>query len=273
MSVYKILLVDDEEEVRHAIATKLDWAALGFELAGEASNGVEAIEMIETLAPDVIMTDIQMPFMDGLTLCKHARDMIPDVRLAVFSGFDEFDYAREAIRAGVVEYIMKPINAEELAKILSEIAESLDKEAAERSERERLQRLYEESLPEHIRQEKLKGKYKDSATRLAEKAKAYIDEHYSDEDLSIDVVCDLLGVSASYFSVTFKKAMGVSFITMLTQIRMRAAVEQLAITDDKTYIIAEKVGYSDPNYFSYVFKKYYGISPTKYRTERLKATD
>src|SRR5262245_21597526 len=97
MSLYKVLLVDDEEEVRQAIARKLDWEGLGFTVAGEAANGEEALELAEALQPDVVMTDIKMPFMDGLTLCKRLKALYPGIRVAIFSGFDEFEYAKEAI--------------------------------------------------------------------------------------------------------------------------------------------------------------------------------
>lgn len=105
----------------------------------------------------------------------------------------------------------------------------------------------------------------DSTMKLTEQAKAYIEEHYKENDLSAETLCHELNVSAAYFSTIFKKEVGLSFVAYLTKIRLERAVELLRTTEDKTYVIAEAVGYTEPNYFSYVFKKQYGISPSKYR--------
>ena len=114
-----------------------------------------------------------------------------------------------------------------------------------------------------IRQER-----NDSTKIMTEKAKKYIEEHYAESTLSVEELCKYLNVSATYFSTMFKKAVGMSFVSYLTQVRLERAVDLLNSTEDKSYIIAEKVGYTEPNYFSYVFKKKYGISPSKYRTSK-----
>jgi two-component system response regulator YesN len=101
-----------------------------------------------------------------------------------------------------------------------------------------------------------------------EHAKEYVREHYADSDLAVETVCRTLGVSTAYFSTIFKKETGKTFINYLTEYRMEVAVELLLTGDDKTYVIAEKTGYSDPNYFSYVFKKQFGMSPSKYRAQK-----
>ena len=144
--MYDILLVDDEEDARHAIVEKLDWESLGFKVAGEAGNGLEALEMLDTLVPDVIIADIRMPFMDGLELCREARKLIADVKLVIFSGFNEFEYAREAISTGVIEYIMKPIDAEDLSIVFRRLKEQLDRELRHRREFDRFRRRYESHI-------------------------------------------------------------------------------------------------------------------------------
>jgi two-component system response regulator YesN len=120
---------------------------------------------------------------------------------------------------------------------------------------------------------KIKTKRKDSISQLVLGAQTFISERYANQDLSLEQVCKALGVSQSYFSSVFKKATGSSFISHLTDVRMRTASVLLETTDDKTYAIAEKVGYADSNYFSYVFKKHFGLSPTKYRAEWLKEAE
>ena len=106
MSQYSVLLVDDEEEVFQVIMKKLDWEGMGFRIAGYARNGVEALEMAEELQADVVMTDIKMPYMDGLTLSKKLKENYPKTKVIIFSGFDEFEYAKEAIKIEVEEYIL-----------------------------------------------------------------------------------------------------------------------------------------------------------------------
>ena len=126
MSYYRILLVDDEEEVRKGILRKMDWEKLGFQVAGDAENGEEALEKIEQLKPDVVMTDIRMPYMDGLTLTSRIRQKYPSMKVLIFSGYDDFEYAQQAIKLNVTEYILKPVNVEELTEILNRVRENLD---------------------------------------------------------------------------------------------------------------------------------------------------
>ena len=113
MDKYTLLLVDDEEEVIQIIIKKMDWEALGFSVVGHASNGVKALEMVEEYQPDVVMTDIKMPYMDGIELTRQIKERYPEIKILVFTGFDEFEYARESVHMGVEEYILKPINSME----------------------------------------------------------------------------------------------------------------------------------------------------------------
>lgn len=147
MECYRVLLVDDEEEIRAGISRKIDWDSLGFTLAGEADNGEEALELAELVRPDVVLTDIKMPFMDGLELCRRLKRVLPAAKTVVFSGFDDFEYARKAVGMGVSEYIMKPINAQEMSGVLLRLKDQLDQQQAERRDMESLRRRYEESLP------------------------------------------------------------------------------------------------------------------------------
>lgn len=120
MDLYRIILVDDEEEVRKSIIRKIDWQAVGFTVVGDAENGEDALEKIEALEPDVVLTDIRMPYMDGLTLAEKIRQRYPSMKIVIFSGYDDFDYAKRAIKLNVTEYILKPVNVEELTAILEE---------------------------------------------------------------------------------------------------------------------------------------------------------
>lgn len=530
MEKYMLLLVDDEEEVLQIIIKKIDWEALGFSVVGFASNGVKAYELVEEYQPDVVMTDIKMPYMDGIELTKRIKEAYPETKILFFTGFDEFEYAKEAVHMEVEEYILKPINSIELKEVFTKLHAKLEHEVSEKRNAEMLQKYYMESLPllqanfytmlieGRVEKEKM-GQYlsdyqitlsapyyccivihtsanqvpedmsplllstlvrKQAEERLAEKrqvksfaylgnlvmivslekekeitdltdacdrfckyayrfvgavvtagvglvcenllelprsyngareavsyrvlygasrainireivpqkltksgtdndvdlsnlfkmirlgsrdairkavdqylqqpsfsgdslqehyiavmdlvnelyrfsvnndilteeilgdtrelcdrlfdlvpdmlhkwlvdisfslaeqlasarsrstnsfvteAKQFIYNNYADEGLSLDDICKSLGVSTSYFSTVFKKETGKSFISYLTEFRMERAARMLVETDEKNYVIAGNVGYSDPNYFSYVFKRQYGVSPSKYRME------
>ena len=128
MTTYKVLLVDDEEEVRNAIEQRINWEELGFEVIGKAQNGVKAMEIAEKLQPDVVITDIKMPYMNGLELARNLKEENPGVRILILTGFDEFEYAKEAVHLEIEEYILKPINANELSECLKRLKNVLDKE-------------------------------------------------------------------------------------------------------------------------------------------------
>ena len=147
MDKYTLLLVDDEEEVIQIIIKKMDWEALGFSVVGHASNGVKALEMVEEYQPDVVMTDIKMPYMDGIELTRQIKERYPEIKILVFTGFDEFEYARESVHMGVEEYILKPINSMELSEVFTKLRAKLEQEIREKRNVETLQQYYMESLP------------------------------------------------------------------------------------------------------------------------------
>lgn len=538
MKLYNILLVDDETDVLEAMKKKIDWEALGFCLAGTAENGQEALEMAEQLHVDVVMTDIKMPYMDGLTLCKKLKENYRNIKVVIYSGFDDFEFAREAVHLEAEEYLLKPISSKDMENVFGKIKKKLDEEFNQHRNVNKLYEYYRKSLPamqeqfvmgvlegkitgerlknmmemyeldlnapyyvvvnlyaeaavkeqsektaqllnfslrdmaeeylkekmsfycinyldevififmlqedkeienvlyhvdqickmgsrvldvqvtgavgqpcnsldtllssyqeaktameyrtilggsqvlyikdiepnpqdsvafmeydfqnlvravkigdrketdeaiqsfmdslrngcitpnqyqlicmelstelmkigrsyklrtkqifgagEHIPWQELykhlsvdeleswlreicnnlrhtlRHERSDSTIRLTEQAKAYIGEHYKENDLSAETLCHQLNVSAAYFSTIFKKEVGLSFVAYLTKIRLEHAVELLRTTEDKTYVIAEAVGYTEPNYFSYVFKKQYGISPSKYRANMAMEAD
>ena len=108
----------------------------------------------------------------------------------------------------------------------------------------------------------------DTSMSFVSKAVTYVEENYGNKELNIDFICNYLGLSSAYFSTMFKKSTGKTFINYLTEYRMQKAVQLLEETDEKTYAIADRVGYADPNYFSYVFKKQFGVSPSKYKSNQ-----
>ena len=534
-TMYKLLLVDDEEEVRQNMISRIKWEDYGFELTGEAQNGLEALELVERVIPDVVITDIKMPFMDGLELSKALRKKYPTIKIVIVTGFDEFEYAQKALNLNVVEYLLKPVSLENIAEVLLKMKARIDEEIAQREDMKSLREYYVSSLPilkekflttlvtsnltkeeilekcrnyninlngkyfaaavigidqdfkshgergdsaeaselnkfavlnvaneignphgknnvfmhmdqvvlifayneeeshsnrimyilENIRQgiekyfkftitiglgnvvqqvsdifksyqnavsaldyrlvignnrviwiediepavkvnlnfdegmeheisngikfgteeeiekiinnifaklfdihvsfkdyqiyllemliailkvakspdtnledifgekrnlfEELNNFYnliqvkdwfihisiqimktirknrQETSTLLVEKAKDYIKTHYSDNDITINEVCNFLHISPTYFSFIFKRETEMTFTGYLTQVRMDASKELLRTTNIKLFEIAEKVGYSEANYFSYSFKRYFGVSPKEYR--------
>lgn len=147
MDKYSVLLVDDEEEVIQVIMKKINWEGLGFSVAGYANNGVKAFEMVEEFQPDVVMTDIRMPFMDGMELSRRIKAEYPATKILFFTGFDEFEYAKGAVHLEVEEYILKPVNSLELTNVFTDLKIKLDQEISEKRNVEILQKYYMESLP------------------------------------------------------------------------------------------------------------------------------
>ena len=143
---YKVFLIEDESFTREGIRTKVDWQSVGFEFCGEAADGEMALPLIEAKQPEVIITDIKMPFMDGLQLSKIIREYMPWVKIIIISGHDEFEYARAALKLGVTEYLLKPITSADLIEVLKKVATALDHEKHERENLKQLQKQVEGNL-------------------------------------------------------------------------------------------------------------------------------
>lgn len=136
--MYRVLLVDDEILVRDAIRKRIDWEGLGYELAGDCQNGKEAIEFVKTHSVDVVLTDICMPYVDGMELSHFLHDNYPEILIVIFSGFGEFEYAKKAIQYNVSEYLLKPVTAVELSEVLVNMRKKLE---SARKEEQKIQHL------------------------------------------------------------------------------------------------------------------------------------
>ena len=134
MLTYKVLLVDDEEEVMDTIEHRISWNEMGFEVIGKARNGVKALEISEKMQPDVVITDIKMPYMDGLELARNLKQDNPDMRILILTGFDEFEYAREAVHLEIEEYILKPVNPDDFHKVIQKAEKEIDRRKKKESQ-------------------------------------------------------------------------------------------------------------------------------------------
>ena len=245
MDLYKVILVDDEEEVREAIRKRINWEEIGYTVVAEADNGEDALLKAEQYNPDVVLTDIQMPFMDGLTFCRKLKEIMPDVRIIIFSGYDEFEYAQEAIRQNVFDYLLKPVSEEKLRSILAKISNKL---------KEKYELLSDDTLS---------GK---STKEIVKETENYLREHFR-EDTDLRAIADKFGFSSSYLSKIFTRSKGESPIKYLTKIRMKEAKRLLSTTDESIARVGELSGYPDQFYFSRTFRKEVGENPTQYRKD------
>ncbi|MHA0855352.1 response regulator [Paenibacillus sp. CMAA1364] len=145
--MYRLILVDDEEDVREGLLDEIVWNDYGFEVVDNAENGREATELIEKYQPDVVVTDIHMPFMNGLELAEWIREHSPNTKIIILTGFDEFEYAQKAIKLQIDEYVLKPFSSKEFVDVLLKVKMNLDNEAAEQADLRNLREHYRESLP------------------------------------------------------------------------------------------------------------------------------
>lgn len=251
--MYKILLVDDEELVLKSLMHTVEWETYGFTIAGTASSGKEAYEKIMELEPELVLTDIRMSGIGGLELIQLVRQEKPEICFVILSGYAEFAYAKKAMELGAVGYCLKPFQEEEIAGYLKKIKEKLDKEKKE----EKSARL---EMPE--RKEKKERKNVKNQTYV--EMSKYVNAHYMDE-IPPQKLAEIFHINVSYLSQLFKKESGITYTEYLTNLRIKQACRLLGTTDTKIVDIAEMVGFHDYFYFTRVFKKVMGMSPTEYR--------
>lgn len=237
----KILVVEDELATRRGLVSivgGLDKAR--FQLIGEAANGLDGMNMIYHLQPDVVITDIKMPRVNGLDMIENARFGAPGTRYIILSGHSDFEYAKKAIHLAVAEYLLKPVTRQELIDALEALARGSAQQAAERQD------------PETA-----------SHTTPVARAVEAIQGGYA-RKLSIEELARRMKLTPEYLGALFAKETGKSFSAYLRDVRMEHAKRLLQTTDDKIYEIAYKTGYPDPKYFCKVFKECVGVSAREY---------
>lgn len=149
--MWRVVIIEDEDLLREGLKNCFDWEKKGFQIVGDADNGKQALELIREKEPDVVFTDIKMPFMDGITMTEKLKDRYPDIKVVIISGYDEFEFARRALKAGVSEYILKPVNLKQLEELLEKLGGELREKEEKKKEWYRLQEI-EESSRTSIRQ-------------------------------------------------------------------------------------------------------------------------
>lgn len=239
--MYSIMIVEDEYLVRQGISSLVDFKKFNMQVIGEAENGLEAWEKIQAECPDIILTDINMPQMNGIKLAQLAREQYPQLHIIFLTGYDDFDYALSAVKLGADDYLLKPFSREDVEAMLIKVKEKLDKEKKQQQVHELVEKAEFSGLEQAIHD------------RLA------------DTELSLKSLSFQLGFNSSYLSVLIKKELGLPFQDYLIQERMKRAKLLLLTTDLKVYEIAEQVGFEDMNYFSQRFKQIVGVTPRQFK--------
>ncbi|WP_026287276.1 response regulator [Gracilibacillus lacisalsi] len=393
MEYWKVLIADDEFIIRDGIMSSVNWGDFNMEVVAEAEDGEEAVDLAIRHEIDVLLIDLNMPIMNGITAMKKIKNQLHDCRMVVISGYDDFQYAQEAIRLQVEDYLLKPVNPNQLAGILGEVKQQLDQQRQEEnylqqastqvkknhkqlrnrfflewmsenlgeeevknqlqflelprsapqslivmkwldgevehhffSEQERKQQLkaieelleedmsmyghaifledthwisiliweqtpadlvlhleefIKKELAQHVYAKQIDVEFSNIPSKYAEvkqelntymqlsplvkQSIQYIRKHYRDSHLTLESIAESLHVSTVYLSKMIKQDLGVSYVKLVTQMRLQAAKDLLKTTDLSIREIAERVGYDSQHYFSTAFRKSIGMTPKQYK--------
>ena len=251
----RVRIVDDEKYVRMGIKSETDWSLIGCEVVGEAANGIEGLEAAETLRPDLVISDIRMPKMDGIEMAEKIIEKSPKTKVIFLTAYNEFEYARQAIRIGVSDYLLKPFQDGELEGSIQRLLHLHPNAPASSAE------LEEQLIPLRKKEE--------VSNRYVQTAIEYIENNYVDQSFSITKLAESMSVSEGHISRLFKSETDHSINNYLTRYRIKKAMDYLKDVNVKVYEVAEKVGYSDIAYFSNTFKKLVGKTPSDYQAKGL----
>ena len=248
--MYRVILVDDEHIILNGLTRAVPWQQLGCEVAGTASNGAEGLELVRKLRPDILLTDIRMPNMDGLSMIAALRSEFPRLQIAVLTAFRDFEYAQTALNLGVCRYLLKPSKLDELYEAVRVMTERLDALPPAPADAE--------AEADPAAAGNTAGNY------IVRQALDYMRAHCA-EHLSLADVADQVYVSQWHLSKLINRYAGQSFFDLLGRMRVERAKALLADPSLRVHAIAEQVGYGDVAHFSKSFKRIAGMTPGEYR--------
>lgn len=250
--MYQVLVVEDEPVIRVGLKTLIEQVAKGYVVKGEAEHGKSALEYLRSNIPDLVITDIRMREMDGLSLIAKIRDMYSEMPIVIISGHGDFEYAQKALKYGVIDYLLKPVDRLELIATLEKIRTHLERK----------------SLPaNHDKASPTQDLGDQDDRRLIRQVKDHI-KAYPDGDLRLQTLAEIIHLNPAYLSQLFKTETGLNFSDYVSGVRIDRAKKLLRETNLKIYDIARLSGYQSPKHFMIVFKKEVGITPTAYRDEK-----
>lgn len=236
--MYKLLICEDEMLERKALKLMIQNNYSNIQFVKDATNGSEAIEHANQFRPDIILMDISMPLTNGLEAQKEIIKFLPNVKTIIISAYDDFSFAQEAIKYGVFDYLLKPVSPKVLSNCLNKLMKTMDITT------------YSENIT-----------YTGNIQKIIE----YIDLNYLDNNLNLKSLSNRFGLNEKYLSRYFKEKMEISYTEYVTKLKMERAKYLLKYTDNPIYEISVELNYSDSSYFSKLFKKTFGVSPSEYR--------
>lgn len=263
-----LLVIDDEELISEFVKNLVLTGPVKFDLVKTANDAIQGLREFKKLKPDIVITDIRMPEMDGLTLINEFKKYDPEVIVIILTGYNEFEYAKKAIGYGVFEYILKPIEED----IFFETIYNAKKVVKKRKESAKIVNELKSSvkkLNDEVFTFGKSDKTDDTVNTFVDNIKIdkvikYINENYA-LDLSQEEVAEKVFISSSYLSELFKRFTGKNFITYVTEIKIEKAKKLLECQNLKIQEISHLVGYRNVSYFIRVFNKHMGVSPNEYR--------
>lgn len=233
--MYRLIIADDEEPVLNQLSQGVDWEKYGFQLCGTANSGTEALALINSIRPHLLITDVRMDDMDGLSVLAKVSQEFPETRVIIFSAYNLFEYAQKAILYSAIAYLTKPLNLKQLEEALHKVTQNLHD-----------------------------GNQNDTSENAVDMARAYMREHFA-EKITLEHVAEICFVHPSHLSRLFRTKYNTTFSSYLTELRIKQAAHLLLMTDMRIPKVAEMTGYDDYSYFCRVFHKTLGVTPLEYR--------
>ncbi len=249
--MYKILIVEDDSALRFIYSKKKVWSDCGFCIEDQASNGKDALALIEKKRYDLILTDIQMSFIDGIELLREMRSKNIQSEVVLVSSYDEFEYARQGLVLGATDYILKPAEDNKLKEMLLRVKEKLDSKQEIAKEVKAAAKSLEIAVPEEGMPHNICRYFSDNSDRI----------------ITLEEMSESFGFSKDYFGKLFKSHMGVSFNSFYSAVKIEKAKSLLKTGNYKNYEISDMLGYSTVDYFSKIFKEMTGVTPTQYKAQ------
>lgn len=270
--MYRVLLVDDEQIERMALAKKIDRYYGDKVEIYHAVNGREAVAMCGEQKNDIVIMDISMPEMNGVMAAKYIRKMDDECSIIFLSAYDDFEYARNAIKVRALDYLLKPCDMNDLLAVMDTALQKLDKEnvfngnsisGKEQNKETQIDGSNYNNVRENRPKRTDNVRNSDEQTTI-KYLKEYVENNYI-YDISMQEAAEEMGYSDAYFSKLFKQYFNQNFTAYLTEYRIKKAKELLSNTNHSIKDISRMVGYTDSNYFAKIFKRLVGEIPSKYR--------
>lgn len=265
----KVFIIEDEPLVRRDLVLLTTWEELGCICIGEAADGKEGVQLCRELKPDLVITDIRMPIMDGLEMIdvlSELSQITPEENACEFiilSGYSDFEYARQAMRQGVQEYLVKPIDDEELKAAVLRVKDRILINRNMNSLQNNRDKNSGGSMLVFFREYEL-GQRESANAKHVQAAIDLIQSYYIG-GITVDDVAEKLSISSGHLSRIFKQETSYTFVDYLTYFRVKKAAELLKDPTVKIYEAADMVGYTDARYFSQIFRRITGLTPREFR--------